>query len=53
MSMIQKEVKNAIAQFGYTTDSIRVASGVCGCYRVDLDGEYFGILDTDKNTFVD
>ena len=46
------EIRNAIKALGYKGHAQAIEI-VPGRYRVILNGEYFGIWDAEKNTFVD
>jgi hypothetical protein len=45
-------IRNAIKALGYKGHAQAIEI-VPGRYRVTLNGEYFGIWDAEKNTFVD
>lgn len=49
-------VGNAVKELGVTYETLvmmDVVPGDTGRIRVYKDGEYFGVYDTDKKTFVD
>ncbi len=46
-------VYSALVKLGYTKPDFTIARIAPNRYRVDVIGEYFGVFDTSKNTFVD
>ena len=52
MNTIEEQIKTALARLG-VKGTIRVSPAGDHRYRVELNGEYFGIYDADRNTFVD
>ncbi len=47
-----EHIRKALKAFGYTGRA-QVSEIVSGRYRVSINGEYFGIWDAEKNTFID
>ncbi len=52
MNAIEKQIKAALDHLGIK-GTIRISPAGYHRYRVELNGEYFGIFDVDRNTFVD
>lgn len=52
MNFIEEQIKAALEHLG-VKGAIRIIPTEYNRYRVELNGEYFGIFDVDRNTFVD
>lgn len=52
MESIRKQIETALRQLG-VTGTVRVHRRGLDRYHITVNGRYFGIFDTAKNTFVD
>ena len=53
MDNTTQKVEQALSVLGVGWNALKVISLGLNRYRVDVDGKYFGVYDTLKNTFVD
>ena len=55
MRMIQEieKIRDALKALGYPSPKFIAAAIGLGRYEVQLDGEYFGVWDSDRQTFAD
>jgi len=53
--MIQEieKIRDALKALGYPSPKFIAAAIGLGRYEVQLDGEYFGVWDSDRQTFAD
>lgn len=52
MNTIEEQIKAALESLGMK-GTIRITPAGLNRYLVELNGEYFGIYDIDRDTFVD
>ena len=52
MNTIKAQIKAALEGLG-VKGTVKISQEGYHRYRVEVNGEYFGIFDIDRNTFVD
>jgi hypothetical protein len=52
MNAIEEQIKTALEHLG-VEGTVRISVAGYHQYLVEVNGEYFGIFDIDRNTFVD